>query len=593
MSERLALLIANSDYEDPQLLHLLSPSHDSESLAEVLRDTEIGGFNVTLIINQPTNVVRRQIERLFKDKKSDDLLLLYYSGHGIKDDYGDLFLSVKDTDFNFPHSTAIDSKFISSLIDKSLSRRKVIILDCCFSGAFHRSIKSLGTEIDTNEAFTGNGFGRVILTASNSLEYAWEGTKLLGKSEMSVFTQQFVEGLKTGEADANGDGKISLDEIYMYVYKRVIKNSEAKQTPKKFDHDVEGEIIIAKAPKTKVYIIEGGQKEEIRKLKPLPQLYKDLSHGEKQRLLRIEEELGSLVIGQRKPIRILANTIRRTFVGLRDKKIPIGSFFFVGPPGVGKTLLAEILAEYLFGTEAALVKLQMGDYMEKFNVTKLIGPPPGYVGYEEGGILTEAVKRRPECVVLLERIELANPDVYNYFLTVLGDGYITDARGQKIDFSHSIVIFEFHGGNHFVELLTGPIKGIKHNKDVIEEIRIEIIREMERYFDPSFIGRLSEIVVFNVLKKEEIEEIINLKLNQIFKEFSRIGINIVVTNSAIQFLLEKCYDPKKGAHMVESIVNTHIESVLAQKSLQPGFNNLKNIRFEFNPGKGKLETLAT
>jgi len=251
MSDRLALIIANSEFDDPKLARLATPSHDAEALAYVLSDPAIGGFEVTPLVDEPLRVVRRRIARLYQRSKRGDLILLYYSGHGIKDDYGDLYLAVKDTETDVVSATSLDAAFVRGQLDKSRSQRKVVVLDCCHSGAFARGTKAaLGGSAGALEAFEGSGYGRVILTASNAVEYAWEGDKLLGEAEaaVSVFTHFLVQGLRTGAADLNDDGKISLKELYDYTYEQVLTSGLSKQTPQMSAPKVQGQIIIARNP---------------------------------------------------------------------------------------------------------------------------------------------------------------------------------------------------------------------------------------------------------------------------------------------------------------------------------------------------------
>jgi formylglycine-generating enzyme required for sulfatase activity len=249
MSDRLALTIANSEFDDPKLTRLATPSRDAKALAKVLRDPEIGGFYTTVLLNKPLRVVRREVARLYNRRKKDDLLLLYYSGHGFKDDFGDLYLAVKDTEKDVFDATTIDAAFIRGQLDRSHSQRKVVVLDCCHSGAFARGAKGmLGSNVGTQEAFAGTGYGRVILTASNAVEYAWEGDKLLGEAETSLFTHFLVQGLRTGAADLDSDGKISLNELYEYVYDQVLSSGVTKQTPEMWAQKVQGQILIAHNP---------------------------------------------------------------------------------------------------------------------------------------------------------------------------------------------------------------------------------------------------------------------------------------------------------------------------------------------------------
>jgi formylglycine-generating enzyme required for sulfatase activity len=250
MPDRLALIIANSDFADPKLCRLNTPLQDAEALAEVLGDPAIGDFAVTLLVDKDEREVRRKIARLYARRKKSDLLLLYYSGHGIRDAHGDLYLATRDTEMDLVGATALDAAYVRTQIDKSGSQRKVVVLDCCHSGAFAKA--GLGDSVGTEDAFAGSGFGRVILTASDALELAWEGGEWLGEGQSSVFTHFLVEGLRTGAADLDGDGKIALDELYDYVYERILTSGHAKQTPHKWAQKVQGQIVIARAPRPEV-----------------------------------------------------------------------------------------------------------------------------------------------------------------------------------------------------------------------------------------------------------------------------------------------------------------------------------------------------
>lgn len=248
MPDRLALIIANYEFDDPKFTRLETPSQDAQALAQVLGRAEIGGFQTIPLINESQRVVSRQIARLYQRRKRDDLLLLYYSGHGIKDEYGDLYLAVKDSESETLSASSIDAGFIRRQIDKTQSRRNVVILDCCFSGAFGAGVAKsiLGSNPGVEDILAGSGYGRVVLTASNSVEYAWEGDRLLGDGRQSVFTQHLVEGMQSGAADLNQDGYITLDELYDYVYDRVLSGGHTRQTPQKWAQQVEGQIVIAR-----------------------------------------------------------------------------------------------------------------------------------------------------------------------------------------------------------------------------------------------------------------------------------------------------------------------------------------------------------
>jgi formylglycine-generating enzyme required for sulfatase activity len=248
MPDRLALIIANGDFNDPKLDQLRTPTRDAEALAAVLGDPAIGAFDVKLLVDQPEGLVRRTVARFYTRRTRRDLLLLYYSGHGIRDAHGDLYLATQDTEMDIPSGSSLSASFVRERIRKSSSRRKVVVLDCCHSGAFGDAKAALGDSAGTKDAFAGSGYGQVILTASDALEYAWQGDAWLGEGHPSVFTHFLVEGLRTGAADlVEPKGQISLDELYRYAYDQMLR-SGAKQTPQRF-LEIEGDIVVAKAPR--------------------------------------------------------------------------------------------------------------------------------------------------------------------------------------------------------------------------------------------------------------------------------------------------------------------------------------------------------
>jgi hypothetical protein len=248
MSRRLALIIGNSAYRDGTLARLLTPDIDVGALAEILLDSDVGAFDdAKVLVNMISATVRRAIANFFIQKSREDLLLLYFSGHGVLDDRGRLHLAVKDTDYNLLRGTAVPASFITDEMDDSRSQRQVLILDCYHSGAFARGTKGLpGLSVGTASAFEGTGFGRVVLTATDATQYAWEGDRIVGEAESSLFTHYMVQGLQSGEADINGDGQITIDELYDYVYAQVVQQTP-KQTPGKWSFKEQGEIIIARA----------------------------------------------------------------------------------------------------------------------------------------------------------------------------------------------------------------------------------------------------------------------------------------------------------------------------------------------------------
>jgi chaperonin GroEL len=248
---RYALLIASSEFDDQKLKKLTTPSGDAESLANVLGNRAIGAFHVDTLINEDSRTVRKAIEKFYKGRKRDDLLVLYYSGHGIRDDYGDLYLTTSDTEVGFPSATALETGFVRNLLDKCASQRKVVILDCCYSGAFGRSKDVIGSNAGTKEAFEGNGYGRVILTATNAVQYAWEESEFSGDDDKSVFTSCMVQGLESGDADEDNDGYISLGELYQFTHDKM-RSEGAKQTPQLWAQSIEGKIYLARNPNSQV-----------------------------------------------------------------------------------------------------------------------------------------------------------------------------------------------------------------------------------------------------------------------------------------------------------------------------------------------------
>ncbi len=294
-----------------------------------------------------------------------------------------------------------------------------------------------------------------------------------------------------------------------------------------------------------------------------------LTEKESEKLLHMEDELHKRVIGQDEAIKIVSKAIRRSRTGLKDISRPIGSFIFLGPTGVGKTELARTLAEFLFGNEEALIRIDMSEFMEKFAVSRLIGAPPGYVGYEEGGQLTEAVRRKPYSVVLLDEIEKAHTDVFNILLQILDVGQLTDNLGHRVDFRNTVVIMTSNIG--IKEL--SDIKPLGFTPDrttkekTYKEIKKTILEELKKVFRPEFLNRLDEIVVFQPLTKEEMKKIVDIMLSKIIARVKEQGIILEVSPEAKEFLVEKGFDNKYGARPLRRAIQRYIEDTLAQEIL--------------------------
>ena len=283
-----------------------------------------------------------------------------------------------------------------------------------------------------------------------------------------------------------------------------------------------------------------------------------LMEGEREKLLHLEDILHRRVIGQDEAVTKVSDAILRSRAGIRDPKRPIGSFLFLGPTGVGKTELAKALAEALFDDEHNIVRIDMSEYMEKYSVSRLIGAPPGYVGYEEGGQLTEAVRRRPYSVVLFDEVEKAHPDVFNVLLQVLDDGRITDSQGRTVDFKNTIIILTSNLGSDLI------LEGIGENGEISEEARDGVTQLLHRSFRPEFLNRLDEIVFYKPLTKENIRGIVDLLVTDLQKRMAQRQLTVTLTDAAKDYLIAKGYDPIYGARPLKRLIQTEVETLLAR-----------------------------
>ena len=297
---------------------------------------------------------------------------------------------------------------------------------------------------------------------------------------------------------------------------------------------------------------------------------KRIAENESSKLLTMGKELEGQVIGQGEAIKKLSKAIQRTRVGLKDPHKPIGSFVFLGPTGVGKTEMAKVLSTFLFDKEDSLIRIDMSEYMEKFSVSRLVGAPPGYVGYEEGGQLTEKVRRKPYSVVLLDEIEKAHPDVFNILLQVLDDGVLTDGLGRKVDFRNTLIIMTSNiGVRDLKDFGAGIGFATQSKKDSMDEIMKSTIQNaLKKTFSPEFLNRLDDVIIFNSLEKEDIFKIIDITLDKLFNRVIDLGYSIELTNKAKDFLSDKGYDPQYGARPLARAIQKHLEDPIAEEILK-------------------------
>ena len=284
-----------------------------------------------------------------------------------------------------------------------------------------------------------------------------------------------------------------------------------------------------------------------------------IRQAETERLVNMEEELHQRVVGQHDAIQAISRAIRRSRAGLKDPRRPIGSFIFSGPTGVGKTELARSLAEFLFADREALIRVDMSEYMEKFSVSRLIGAPPGYVGYEDSGALTKAVRRRPYSVVLLDEVEKAHPDVFNVLLQVLDDGRLTDGHGRTVDFHNTLIVMTSNLGGDY-------LANLGENEDV-DKVRDQVMSVVRAHFRPEFLNRLDDIVLFHRLQREQMGAIVDIQLKRLQKLLDERKITLDLDESARAWLADKGYDPTYGARPLKRVIQREVQDPLADKIL--------------------------
>jgi ATP-dependent Clp protease ATP-binding subunit ClpB len=305
--------------------------------------------------------------------------------------------------------------------------------------------------------------------------------------------------------------------------------------------------------------------------------------GEVKKLVEMETRLRERVVGQDAALGVVANAIRRSRAGLSDPRRPIGSFIFLGPTGVGKTETARALAQFLFDDEQSMIRIDMSEYMEKHSVARLIGAPPGYIGYDEGGQLTEAVRRRPYAVILFDEIEKAHPDVFNILLQVMDDGRLTDAKGRTVDFKNTVLIMTSNLGAH---LLVGEALKNEHDYDMARE---SVMRELREHFRPEFLNRVDDIVIFRSLGKAQMSRILDLRLNEVRKLLEERQISLELTESAKQLILAAGSDAAYGARPLKRALQRMVQDPLAMKILDGEVLHGEHVRIDVDRATNQLK----
>jgi ATP-dependent Clp protease ATP-binding subunit ClpC len=316
-----------------------------------------------------------------------------------------------------------------------------------------------------------------------------------------------------------------------------------------------------------------------------------VSESEMGKLVKMAETIRGKVIGQDEAVDKVVKAIQRNRAGLKDPNKPIGSFFFLGPTGVGKTQLAKVLARNLFDSEDALIRIDMSEYMEKFSISRLVGAPPGYVGYEEGGQLTEKVRRKPYAIVLLDEIEKAHPDVFNLLLQVLDDGHMTDGLGRKIDFKNTIMIMTSNiGARQLADFGTGVGFGTKSQEEAKEANSKTVIQNaLRKAFSPEFLNRVDDMIMFKSLSREDIHKIIDIELEKLHDRIKGMGYFVESTEKAKDFILEKGYDEKFGARPMKRAIQKFIEDPLAEEIINSNLVEGDTILLDHEEGKEELK----
>jgi ATP-dependent Clp protease ATP-binding subunit ClpB len=407
----------------------------------------------------------------------------------------------------------------------------------------------------------------------SDLEEIWKAEKAMVQGTQHI--KEEIERLRAEMAELQRKGQ--LDKVAEIQYGKLpqleaqLKQAEAAGTEKR---------------KFKLLRTQVGAEEiaeVVSRMTGIP--VAKMLQGEREKLLHMEEALHERVVGQDEAVRAVADAIRRSRAGLADPNRPYGSFLFLGPTGVGKTELCKALAAFLFDSEDHLIRIDMSEYMEKHSVARLIGAPPGYVGYEEGGYLTEQVRRKPYSVILLDEVEKAHPDVFNVLLQVLDDGRLTDGQGRTVDFRNTVIVMTSNLGSQMIQQMAG---------DDYQVIKLAVLAEVRNYFRPEFINRIDEVVVFHPLGEEHIKSIARIQLGYLAKRLAAHDMTLEVTDAALAEIAKAGFDPVYGARPLKRAIQARIENPLAKEILAGRFGPKDVIRVDARGGEIVFEkgTLA-
>ena len=399
----------------------------------------------------------------------------------------------------------------------------------------------------------------------SDLDSIWKAEK--AQVQGSAHVKEEIERVRADIVKLQREGK--LDKVAELQYGKLPQlEAQLKQAEKAGGADVKHKLL-----RTQVGTEEIA--EVVSRATGIP--VSRMMQGEREKLLKMEERLHSRVVGQDEAVRLVADAIRRSRAGLGDPKRPYGSFLFLGPTGVGKTELCKTLAEFLFDAEDHLIRIDMSEFMEKHSVARLIGAPPGYVGYEEGGYLTEAVRRKPYSVILLDEIEKAHPDVFNVLLQVLDDGRMTDGQGRTVDFKNTVIVMTSNMGSQMIQQM--------HGQDY-QVIKLAVLGEVKAHFRPEFINRIDEIVVFHSLDEKNIESIAKIQLGYLEKRLASMEMKLDVSEAALRELAAAGFDPIYGARPLKRAIQAQLENPLAKAILEGKFAPKDTIRVDISKGGG-------